>query len=43
MIINYIGKTDEEKYKENKSPPNVIDLTPKFYQNFILQIVQKVN
>ena len=26
-----IGKTDEEKYKENKSPPNVIDLTPKIY------------
>ena len=26
-----IGKTDEEKYKENKSPPNVIDLTPKVY------------
>ena len=26
-----IGKKDEEKYKENKSPPNVIDLTPKVY------------
>ena len=26
-----IGKKDEEKYKENKSLPNVIDLTPKVY------------